>query len=114
MKLNKIHFLVDSLGNVIDATQNLFEAEYLRNVLKNQNPFNSVMGGNIKYDIITLEVDGKPNNGLNALTYLYKDGIPYRIILNQLRNIVDITNETLKNTNGSYEVVTKWFISEEE
>lgn len=103
-----MYFIIDNFNNIIDEDKNEIGSKYLCDVL-NANKLDYRK----EYRIVEVDVEGQAYEGLNTLTYLYRNGIPYRLILNQLGNIMNIVSDIPKNNYGNYEVLTRWFIKED-
>ena len=102
----KRYFILDELDDIIDEGDNydIIEGTYIileRNKLEGQN-----------FRIIEVEIDGKLEDGVNILTYIYVNKVPKKLFLNQLRAVSNYVNEIPMSSlrYKEYEIVSKWFI----
>ena len=70
----------------------------------------SIINGN-RYRVLETKAEGKLYEGVNLVTYVYYNGIPKRIFINQLRTVSDYIQELYKNEDyGNYEIKSEWIV----
>ena len=100
-----MYYILDSNNNLIDRNKSYMEMKVLSDIL-NSNSYN----GN-RYRVLETKAEGKLCEGVNLVTYIYYNGIPKRIFINQLRTVSDYIQELYKNEDyGNYEIRSEWIV----
>ena len=100
-----MYYILDSNNTLIDRNKSYMEMKVLSDIL-NSNSYN----GN-KYRVLETKAEGKLCEGVNLVTYIYYNGIPKRIFINQLRTVSDYIQELYKNEDyGNYEIRSEWIV----
>ena len=100
-----IYYILDSNNTLIDRNKSYMEMKVLSDIL-NSNSYN----GN-RYRVLETKAEGKLCEGVNLVTYIYYNGIPKRIFINQLRTVSDYIQELYKNEDyGNYEIRSEWIV----
>ena len=100
-----MYYILDSNNTLIDRNKSYMEMKVLSDIL-NSNSYN----GN-RYRVLETKAEGKLCEGVNLVTYIYYNGIPKRIFINQLRTISDYIQELYKNEDyGNYEIRSEWIV----
>lgn len=100
-----MYYILDSNNTLIDRNKSYMEMKVLSDIL-NSNSYN----GN-RYRVLETKAEGKLCEGVNLITYIYYNGIPKRIFINQLRTVSDYIQELYKNEDyGNYEIKSEWIV----
>ena len=100
-----MYYILDSNNTLIDRNKSYMEMKVLSDIL-NSNSYN----GN-RYRVLETKAEGKLCEGVNLVTYIYYNGIPRRIFINQLRTVSDYIQELYKNEDyGNYEIRSEWIV----
>ena len=100
-----MYYILDSNNTLIDRNKSYMEMKVLSDIL-NSNSYN----GN-RYRVLETKAEGKLYEGVNLVTYVYYNGIPKRIFINQLRMVSDYIQELYKNEDyGNYEIRSEWIV----
>ena len=100
-----MYYILDSNNTLIDRNKSYMEMKVLSDIL-NSNSYN----GN-RYRVLETKAEGKLCEGVNLITYIYYNGIPKRIFINQLRTVSDYVQELYKNEDyGNYEIRSEWIV----
>ncbi len=100
-----MYYILDSNNTLIDRNKSYMEMKVLSDIL-NSNSYN----GN-RYRVLETKAEGKLCEGVNLVTYIYYNGIPKRIFINQLRTVSDYIQELYKNEDyGNYEIRSEWIV----
>ena len=100
-----LYYILDSNNTLIDRNKSYMEMKVLSDIL-NSNSYN----GN-RYRVLETKAEGKLCEGVNLVTYIYYNGIPKRIFINQLRTVSDYIQELYKNEDyGNYEIRSEWIV----
>ena len=100
-----MYYILDSNNTLIDRNKSYMEMKVLSDIL-NSNSYN----GN-RYRVLETKAEGKLCEGVNLVTYIYYNGIPKRIFINQLRKVSDYIQELYKNEDyGNYEIRSEWIV----
>ena len=100
-----IYYILDSNNTLIDRNKSYMEMKVLSDIL-NSNSYN----GN-RYRVLETKAEGKLCEGVNLVTYIYYNGIPKRIFINQLRTVSDYIQELYKNEDyGNYKIKSEWIV----
>ena len=100
-----MYYILDSNNTLIDRNKSYMEMKVLSDIL-NSNSYN----GN-KYRVLETKAEGKLCEGVNLVTYIYYNGVPKRIFINQLRTVSDYIQELYKNEDyGNYEIRSEWIV----
>ena len=100
-----MYYILDSNNTLIDRNKSYMEMKVLSDIL-NSNSYN----GN-RYRVLETKAEGKLYEGVNLVTYIYYNGIPKRIFINQLRTVSDYIQELYKNEDcGNYEIRSEWIV----
>ena len=100
-----MYYILDSNNTLIDRNKSYMEMKVLSDIL-NSNSYN----GN-RYRVLETKAKGKLCEGVNLVTYIYYNGIPKRIFINQLRTVSDYIQELYKNEDyGNYEIKSEWIV----
>lgn len=100
-----MYYILDSNNTLIDRNKSYMEMKVLSDIL-NSNSYN----GN-RYRVLETKAEGKLCEGVNLITYIYYNGIPKRIFINQLRTVSDYIQELYKNEDyGNYEIRSEWIV----
>ena len=100
-----MYYILDSNNTLIDRNKSYMEMKVLSDIL-NSNSYN----GN-RYRVLETKAEGKLCEGVNLVTYIYYNGIPKRIFVNQLRTVSDYIQELYKNEDyGNYEIRSEWIV----
>ena len=100
-----MYYILDSNNTLIDRNKSYMEMKVLSDIL-NSNSYN----GN-RYRVLETKAEGKLCEGVNLVTYIYYNGVPKRIFINQLRTVSDYIQELYKNEDyGSYEIRSEWIV----
>ena len=100
-----MYCILDSNNTLIDRNKSYMEMKVLSDIL-NSNSYN----GN-RYRVLETKAEGKLYEGVNLVTYVYYNGIPKRIFINQLRTVSDYIQELYKNEDyGNYEIKSEWIV----
>ena len=100
-----MYYILDSNNTLIDRNKSYMEMKVLSDIL-NSNSYN----GN-RYRVLETKAEGKLCEGVNLVTYIYYDGVPKRIFINQLRTVSDYIQELYKNEDyGNYEIRSEWIV----
>ena len=100
-----MYYILDSNNTLIDRNKDYMEMKVLSDIL-NSNSYN----GN-RYRVLETKAEGKLCEGVNLVTYIYYNGIPKRIFINQLRVVSDYIQELYKNEDyGNYEIMSEWIV----
>ena len=100
-----MYYILDSNNTLIDRNKSYMEMKVLSDIL-NSNSYN----GN-RYRVLETKADGKLCEGVNLVTYIYYNGVPKRIFINQLRTVSDYIQELYKNEDyGNYEIRSEWIV----
>ena len=100
-----MYYILDSNNTLIDRNKSYMEMKVLSDIL-NSNSYN----GN-RYRVLETKAEGKLCEGVNLVTYIYYNGIPKRIFINQLRTVSDYIQELYKNEDyGNYEIRSQWIV----
>ena len=100
-----MYYILDSNNTLIDRNKSYMEMKVLSDIL-NSNSYN----GN-RYRGLETKAEGKLWEGVNLITYIYYNGIPKRIFINQLRTVSDYIQELYKNEDyGNYEIRSEWIV----
>ena len=100
-----MYYILDSNNTLIDRNKSYMEMKVLSDIL-NSNSYN----GN-RYRVLETKAEGKLCEGVNLVTYVYYNGIPKRIFINQLRTVSDYIQELYKNEDyGNYEIRSEWIV----
>lgn len=100
-----MYYILDSNNTLIDRNKSYMEMKVLSDIL-NSNSYN----GN-RYRVLETKAEGRLCEGVNLVTYIYYNGIPKRIFINQLRTVSDYIQELYKNEDyGNYEIRSEWVV----
>ena len=100
-----MYYILDSNNTLIDRNKSYMEMKVLSDIL-NSNSYN----GN-RYRVLETKAEGKLCEGVNLVTYIYYNGVPKRIFINQLRTVSDYIQELYKNEDyGNYEITSEWIV----
>ena len=100
-----MYYILDSNNTLIDRNKSYMEMKVLSDIL-NSNSYN----GN-RYRVLETKAEGKLCEGVNLITYIYYNGVPKRIFINQLRTVSDYIQELYKNEDyGNYEIKSEWIV----
>lgn len=100
-----MYYILDSNNTLIDRNKSYMEMKVLSDIL-NSNSYN----GN-RYRVLETKAEGKLCEGVNLVTYIYYNGVPKRIFINQLRTVSDYVQELYKNEDyGNYEIRSEWIV----
>ena len=100
-----LYYILDSNNTLIDRNKSYMEMKVLSDIL-NSNSYN----GN-RYRVLETKAEGKLCEGVNLVTYIYYNGVPKRIFINQLRTVSDYIQELYKNEDyGNYEIRSEWIV----
>lgn len=100
-----MYYILDSNNTLIDRNKSYMEMKVLSDIL-NSNSYN----GN-RYRVLETKAEGKLCEGVNLVTYIYYNGVPKRIFINQLRTVSDYIQELYKNEDyGNYEIRSEWVV----
>ena len=100
-----MYYILDSNNTLIDRNKRYMEMKVLSDIL-NSNSYN----GN-RYRVLETKAEGKLCEGVNLVTYIYYNGVPKRIFINQLRTVSDYIQELYKNEDyGNYEIRSEWIV----
>ena len=100
-----MYYILDSNNTLIDRNKSYMEMKVLSDIL-NSNSYN----GN-RYRVLETKAEGKLCEGVNLVTYIYYNGIPKRIFINQLRTVSDYIQELYKHEDyGNYEIRSEWIV----
>ena len=100
-----MYYILDSNNTLIDRNKSYMEMKVLSDIL-NSNSYN----GN-RYRVLETKAEGKLCEGVNLVTYIYYNGIPKRIFINQVRTVSDYVQELYKNEDyGNYEIRSEWIV----
>ena len=100
-----MYYILDSNNTLIDRNKSYMEMKVLSDIL-NSNSYN----GN-RYRVLETKAEGKLCEGVNLVTYIYYNGVPKRIFINQLRTVSDYIQELYKNEDyGNYEIKSEWIV----
>ena len=100
-----MYYILDSNNTLIDRNKSYMEMKVLSDIL-NSNSYN----GN-RYRVLETKAEGKLCEGVNLVTYIYYNGIPKSIFINQLRTVSDYIQELYKNEDyGNYEIRSEWIV----
>ena len=100
-----MYYILDSNNTLIDRNKSYMEMKVLSDIL-NSNSDN----GN-RYRVLETKAEGKLCEGVNLVTYIYYNGVPKRIFINQLRTVSDYIQELYKNEGyGNYEIRSEWIV----
>ena len=100
-----MYYILDSNNTLIDRNKSYMEMKVLSDIL-NSNSYN----GN-RYRVLETKAEGQLCEGVNLVTYIYYNGIPKRIFINQLRTVSDYIQELYKNEDyGNYEIRSEWIV----
>ena len=100
-----MYYILDSNNTLIDRNKSYMEMKVLSDIL-NSNSYN----GN-RYRVLETKAEGKLCEGVNLVTYIYYNGIPKRIFINQLRTVSDYIQELYKNEDyGNYKIRSEWIV----
>ena len=100
-----MYYILDSNNALIDRNKSYMEMKVLSDIL-NSNSYN----GN-RYRVLETKAEGKLCEGVNLVTYIYYNGVPKRIFINQLRTVSDYIQELYKNEDyGNYEIRSEWIV----
>ena len=100
-----MYYILDSNNTLIDRNKSYMEMKVLSDIL-NSNSYN----GN-RYRVLETKAEGKLCEGVNLVTYIYYNGIPKRIFINQLKTVSDYIQELYKNEDyGNYEIRSEWIV----
>ncbi len=100
-----MYYILDSNNTLIDRNKSYMEMKVLSDIL-NSNSYN----GN-RYRVLETKAEGKLCEGVNLVTYIYYNGVPKRIFINQLRTVSDYIQELYKNEDyGNYEIRSEWIV----
>ena len=100
-----MYYILDLNDSLIDRNKSYMEMKVLSDIL-NSNSYN----GN-RYRVLETKAEGKLCEGVNLVTYIYYNGIPKRIVINQLRTVSDYIQELYKNEDyGNYEIRSEWIV----
>ena len=100
-----MYYILDSNNTLIDRNKSYMEMKVLSDIL-NSNSYN----GN-RYRVLETKAEGKLYEGVNLITYIYYNGIPKRIFINQLRTVSDYIQELYNNEDyGNYEIKSEWIV----
>ena len=100
-----MYYILDSNNTLIDRNKSYMEMKVLSDIL-NSNSYN----GN-RYRVLETKAEGELYEGVNLVTYIYYNGIPKRIFINQLITVSDYIQELYKNEDyGNYEIRSEWIV----
>ncbi len=100
-----IYYILDLNNTLIDKDKDYKKMKVLSDIL-NSNSYN----GN-KYRVLETKAEGKLYEGVNLVTYIYYNGIPKKIFINQLRAVSDYIQELYNNEDyGNYEITSEWIV----
>lgn len=100
-----IYYILDLNNTLIDKDKDYKKMKVLSDIL-NSNSYN----GN-RYRVLETKAEGKLCEGVNLVTYIYYNGVPKRIFINQLRTVSDYVQELYKNEDyGNYEIRSEWIV----
>ena len=100
-----MYYILDSNNTLIDRNKSYMEMKVLSDIL-NSNSYN----GN-RYRVLETKAEGKLCEGVNLVTYIYYNGIPKRIFINQLGTVSDYIQELYKNEDyGNYKIKSEWIV----
>lgn len=100
-----MYYILDLNNTLIDKDKEYNKMKLLSDIL-NSNSYN----GN-RYRVLETKAEGKLYEGVNLVTYIYYNGIPKKIFINQLRTVSDYVQELYKDEDyGNYEIMSEWIV----